>query len=82
MSIVFPGAYNPLDWRAVVVRGAVLKCEGGRRERNILLPALCFEAATVPAAGELPAGWVIVREFYPEGCILSFYCPECDPVYG
>jgi hypothetical protein len=78
------GGYDPRDWLEYVKRGAVLHCDGGASQHNMLLPAVCFESVEVVRSGELPAGWVMLRENLAEveGYCLTVYCPRCDPVYG
>lgn len=83
MAIVV-GAYDPNDWRPYLVRGARLCCDGGLRLINPLLPAACDAVAIVAKAGEMPAGWMMVRETHAaeDGNSLVVYCPRCDPVFG
>ena len=85
MSVVV-GKFDPEDWKAVVIKGAVLHCDGfipARLEFANYKPAhRCPESAAVVRKCELPAGWVCMRESTPEGNYLDLFCPACDPVVG
>jgi len=71
------GPFDPNDWRQLVKRGNTIQCQGIRD--GVKEP--CFETAEVQHSGELPAGWVLMREqiHLVDGYCLSAYCPACDP---
>ena len=79
MSVVV-GKFDPEDWKAVVIKGAVLHCDGWKPGDLFHPPHRCPESAAVERKNELPAGWVCMRISTFEGNILDLFCPECDPV--